>query len=124
MCSPADAAAVAACYAPEVMFIGEVTPLGHLLKHIWAPGFLLCGVVSYIQKDAADRGRLGASTFMKLNAGLASVEFGYSLVTVSSILAGMMVNDGSSWSNLAGSVFITGYCLVQLSSVLRAWVVP
>ncbi len=32
---------------------------------------LPAGVVHYVQKDAADRGRLGAGTFKKLNLALA-----------------------------------------------------
>lgn len=33
----------------------------------------------FIMQDAADRGRLGASTFKRLNLGLAATEFAYSL---------------------------------------------
>jgi hypothetical protein len=36
-----------------------------LLKHTWAPGFLLAGGASLVLRDAADRGRLGASTFKR-----------------------------------------------------------
>jgi hypothetical protein len=121
---PATVYAVAACYAPEVMFVGTITPVGALLKHLWGPGFLLCAVACYIQKDAADRGRLGATTFMKLNVGLAAVEVGYALVFGTCIAAGLAVADGSSWSNLAGSVGIAAFCLVQFLTVFGAWITP
>lgn len=53
----------AACYAPEVLFVGDLTPTSALLKHTWAPGFLLAGLSCLMLRGAADRGRLGASTF-------------------------------------------------------------
>ncbi|WIA31838.1 hypothetical protein OEZ86_002705 [Tetradesmus obliquus] len=108
------AATVAACYAPEVIFTGQpMTAAGQLLKHTWAPGFLLAGAACWVLADAADRGRLGASTFRRLNLGLAAVEAGYTAVFGWSIASGLAVNDGSSWSNLAGSAGITLYCLYQ-----------
>jgi len=46
------------------MFTGQdMTAAGQLLKHTWAPGFLLAGVACLTLKDAADRDRLEASTF-------------------------------------------------------------
>lgn len=105
--------AVAACYAPEVMFTGGTTVVGQLLKYTWAPGFLLCAVVCYVLKDAADRGRLGASTFKRLNFGLAALEAGYLLLCVYSVSRGLMVSDASSWSNMAGSAVIALYSLGQ-----------
>eukprot|EP00882_Tetradesmus_deserticola_P027526 GHRQ01030511.1.p1 GENE.GHRQ01030511.1~~GHRQ01030511.1.p1 ORF type:complete len:233 (-),score=55.08 GHRQ01030511.1:164-862(-) len=110
-------ATVAACYAPEVIFTGQpMTAAGELLKHTWAPGFLLAGAACWVLSDAADRGRLGASTFRRLNLGLAAVEAGYTAVFGWSIASGLAVNDGSSWSNLAGSVGITLYCLYQYTT--------
>lgn len=104
-------AAVAACYAPEVIFTGEqLSTVGLLLKHTWAPGFLLAAGSCYVLKDAADRGRLGASTFKRLNLGLAVTEAGYSSVFAACILGGLAVNDSSSLSNLAGSVAIAAFC--------------
>jgi hypothetical protein len=90
-----------------------MTAAGELLKHTWAPGFLLAGAACWVLSDAADRGRLGASTFRRLNLGLAAVEAGYTAVFGWSIASGLGVNDGSSWSNLVGSVGITAYCLYQ-----------
>lgn len=104
-------AAVAACYAPEVIFTGQpMTSTALLLKHTWAPGFLLAAGACFVLKDAADRSRLGASTFKRLNLGLAVVEAGYSAVFAYSILTGLAVNDTSSWSNLAGSVALVAFC--------------
>lgn len=47
------AATLAACYAPEVMFTAPLTPVALLLKHTWAPGFLLCGAACLVLKGAA-----------------------------------------------------------------------
>lgn len=106
-------ATAAACFAPEVLFIGKVTPLTQFLKFTWAPGFLLGALSCYVLKSAADRGRLGASTFKRLNQGLASLEMVYSLLLGSAIVNGLAVDDVSSWSNLAGSVSIALFCGYQ-----------
>jgi hypothetical protein len=61
---------LAACYAPEeALFTGgdASTPLALLLKRTWAPGFWMAGAACAVLRDAADRGRLGASTFRRLN---------------------------------------------------------
>lgn len=111
-CLGADA--VAACYAPEVIFTGQpMTATGELLKHTWAPGFLLAAAACWVLGDAADRNRMSAGTFRRLNLGLAGVEACYTAVFGWSILTGLAVNDSSSWSNLAGSVGITLFCLYQ-----------
>jgi hypothetical protein len=113
-------AAVAACYAPEVIFTGEpITPTALLLKHTWAPGFLLAAGSCLVLKDAADRSRLGASTFKRLNLGLAVLEAGYSAVFAYSILTGLAVNDSSSWSNLAGSVGLVAFCGWQYATAKK-----
>eukprot|EP00879_Flechtneria_rotunda_P005419 GHRR01005712.1.p1 GENE.GHRR01005712.1~~GHRR01005712.1.p1 ORF type:complete len:394 (+),score=124.42 GHRR01005712.1:253-1434(+) len=107
-------ATVAACYAPEVIFTGDgMTPATELLKHTWSPGFLLSAAACVVLRDAADRNRLAASTFRRLNLGLVAMETGYSLVFAWSIYTGLAVNDSSSWSNLGGSVCVAAYCLHQ-----------
>jgi hypothetical protein len=80
-----------------------MTPAGLLLKRTWAPGFVLAAGACYVLKDAADRGRLGASTFVRLNQGLAAVEACYSVFFATALASGLAVADGSSWSNLGGS---------------------
>lgn len=56
--------------------------LGHGILHSWAVGLLLLSTVLFTLKDAAIRGRLGASTFRALNLGTAAV----STVTVATML--------------------------------------
>jgi hypothetical protein len=53
----------AACYAPASapsLFIGLEGPGALLIKHTWAPGFLLSAVACLNLRDAAERNRLGA----------------------------------------------------------------
>ncbi|KIZ02060.1 hypothetical protein MNEG_5898 [Monoraphidium neglectum] len=107
------AATFAACWAPEQLFTAPVTPLALLLKHTWAPGFLLAGGASLVLRDAADRGRLGASTFKRLNLGLAVTEAIYSAAYGTAILTGFAAGGAPAASNLAGSVGIAGFTLYQ-----------
>ncbi|KAG2485765.1 hypothetical protein HYH03_015479 [Edaphochlamys debaryana] len=104
---------VAACFAPETLFTGdpytEVTPL---VKGVWAPGFLLAAVMSWVLKDAGDRGRLGASTFKNLNLGLAALEYGYAVIFCSAMLSDQVeMYDAAALSNLVGSLGIASFAL-------------
>lgn len=49
------------------LFVGDIGPTAQYLKRLMGAGMLLVGVVHFVLKDAADRGRLGASTFRQLN---------------------------------------------------------
>ncbi|KAI8472114.1 MAG: hypothetical protein J3K34DRAFT_415175 [Monoraphidium minutum] len=113
------AATLAACWAPEAMFTAPLSPLALLLKHTWAPGFLLSGAACLVLRDAADRGRLGAGTFKRLNLGLAAVEVVYSAAFGAAIAAGLAGGGGPAGSNLAGSVGIAGYCLYQFAAAKK-----
>lgn len=59
------------------------------------------------------RYRLGASTFKRLNLGLAALEAAYSTLLGLSIATGIVAPDANAFSNLGGSMFISLYCLYQ-----------
>ncbi|KAF5843108.1 hypothetical protein DUNSADRAFT_2144 [Dunaliella salina] len=69
---------------------------GQLLKHTWSPGFLLAAAACINLKDAADRGRLSASTFKRLNLGIAGLETAYSMSFAGAMFSGMAPTDLSS----------------------------
>ena len=58
------------------------------------------------RQDAAQRGRLGASTFRRLNLGLAAM----------SVAVGMSSWSPPLWPTLVGSVGIGAYCLYQYAN--------
>jgi hypothetical protein len=66
-------------------------------------------------QDAADRGRLGASTFKRLNLGLAGLETAYSLAFASGVCSGVAPADLSSpaGSNIIASMGIALFCLFK-----------
>eukprot|EP00879_Flechtneria_rotunda_P022203 GHRR01023427.1.p1 GENE.GHRR01023427.1~~GHRR01023427.1.p1 ORF type:complete len:187 (+),score=62.04 GHRR01023427.1:889-1449(+) len=55
------------------LFSQDLGPIALLLKQARGAGMVLAGVVWYVLKDAADRGRLAASTFKQLNLAMAVV---------------------------------------------------
>ncbi|KXZ52508.1 hypothetical protein GPECTOR_9g552 [Gonium pectorale] len=111
---------VAACFAPEALFTGDppsdITPL---VKGVWAPGFLMAAVISYVLKDAADRNRLGASTFKNLNLGLAALEYGYAVIFGSAILSDQVPLESPALSNLAGSLAIATFALYTYATAKK-----
>lgn len=107
---------LAACYAPEeALFTGgdATTPLALLLKRTWAPGFWMAGAACAVLRDAADRGRLGASTFRRLNWGIAALETGYAATYAAAIASGLAAGGGPAASNLGGSVAIAAFAAWQ-----------
>eukprot|EP00200_Dunaliella_tertiolecta_P011206 CAMPEP_0202387414 /NCGR_PEP_ID=MMETSP1127-20130417/71966_1 /ASSEMBLY_ACC=CAM_ASM_000462 /TAXON_ID=3047 /ORGANISM="Dunaliella tertiolecta, Strain CCMP1320" /LENGTH=279 /DNA_ID=CAMNT_0048988403 /DNA_START=265 /DNA_END=1104 /DNA_ORIENTATION=+ len=79
-------AASLTCYLPEAAAAMSVTslskgPIMALLERTCAPGLLLASLACLNIRDAADRSRMGASTFKKLNLGLSGLAFasGFSL---------------------------------------------
>ncbi|KAI3439039.1 hypothetical protein D9Q98_001449 [Chlorella vulgaris] len=59
--------------------------LGNAVARVTSVGYLLLSLVLFILKDAAQRGRLGASTFKQLNIGVAVV----GITASSSVAAGL-----------------------------------
>ncbi|WIA19308.1 hypothetical protein OEZ85_003941 [Tetradesmus obliquus] len=55
------------------LFLLDEGPVAVLLKQARGGGMVLAGIVWYTLKDAADRGRLAASTFRQLNLAMAVV---------------------------------------------------
>ncbi|GFH24926.1 uncharacterized protein HaLaN_22806, partial [Haematococcus lacustris] len=86
----------AACYASTSLFLGTESATALLLKHTWAPGLLLTAVASLNLRDAADRGRLGASTFKRLNLGIAGLGAVYSVVFVACLVTKVTEVDSLS----------------------------
>jgi hypothetical protein len=59
-----------------------------LLQQTIAPGFWLAGVIAFVLQDAAERGRLAASTFRRLNAGLLAFCATYAFIEVQDKMTG------------------------------------
>ncbi|GFH09904.1 uncharacterized protein HaLaN_05130 [Haematococcus lacustris] len=63
--------------------------------------------------DAADRGRLGASTFKRLNLGIAGLGAVYSVVFAACLATKVTEVDSLSVINLALALGVLSYCLYQ-----------
>jgi len=85
-------------------------PISLLLRHTWAPGFLLAGVAALNLRDAADRDRLGASTFKRLNLGLVGLECGYVACFLLAMVSRAAPADLMGVSNVAVSLGISSFC--------------
>ncbi len=62
-------------------------------------------------QDAAERGRLGAGTFKRLNLGLALLELAYSSVFAGALATHTAVGGAQGASNLVASLGIAAFCL-------------
>ncbi|KAL4428567.1 hypothetical protein ABPG77_008879 [Micractinium sp. CCAP 211/92] len=79
--------------AQDGLLLAPLGALGETLLPANAVGYALAAVVLYTLKDAAGRGRLGASTFKALNIGVAVVAITHALTMVSWLQAGVLVNN-------------------------------
>eukprot|EP00887_Chlorella_sp_A99_P004436 scaffold30.g4436.t1 len=66
------AAWVPAPLAHAALLVAPLGTIGRLVAQLLGAGTLLAAVVLFVLKDAAERGRLGASTFKTLNVGVFS----------------------------------------------------
>jgi hypothetical protein len=70
-------------------------------------------------QDAADRGRLGASTFKRLNLGLAGLEAAYAGISVMAALSGSAVLNLAGVINIGTSLAIASYCWKQYATAKK-----
>eukprot|EP00878_Enallax_costatus_P016653 GHUV01017473.1.p1 GENE.GHUV01017473.1~~GHUV01017473.1.p1 ORF type:complete len:364 (+),score=64.02 GHUV01017473.1:119-1210(+) len=88
------------------LFLVDCGPAAVFGKQARGAGMVLAGVVWYTLKDAADRGRLAASTFRELNLAMAVVAalqlWAYWQISV----AGVPLNQGL-WKGLIGTGLVT-----------------
>jgi hypothetical protein len=93
----ASALLVAACWTGGVPVVRQgllavpVGPLGLTLLRFQAAALLLLAVVLYTLADAATRGRLGASTFRALNAGVGAAALAGALLAARWVQQGVLV---------------------------------
>ncbi|GAB4815681.1 hypothetical protein N2152v2_002727 [Parachlorella kessleri] len=85
--------------------------LGGLLLKLQGVGMLLACVVHFTLKDAAARGRLGASTFKSLNAGIALVCLNNLLVLSSWLRGGLVELHGLRSPVVTASAALLGVSL-------------
>ncbi|MEW5318908.1 MAG: hypothetical protein WDW38_010092 [Sanguina aurantia] len=90
------------------------TTVALLLKRTWAPGFWLAAVACVSLGDAAERGRLGASTFRSLHSGLICLELSYSMLLAAAIATNNAVADPPTISSGAGAFGIAAFAAYQL----------
>ncbi|PRW58943.1 collagen alpha-3(VI) chain isoform A [Chlorella sorokiniana] len=91
-----------------------LAPLGSLgvsLLPLVGVGYLLVALVLFTQKDAARRGRLGASTFKSLNAGLAIVGLAHAASLAGLWQAGALAHTKLAAAKIAVQASLAAFAL-------------
>lgn len=97
--------------AKEGLLLSPLGTLGHTFLPLTGLGYALGAVVLYTLKDAAYRGRLGASTFRALNIGVAIVAITQGLNIYSWMQAGIVVKTKLAYFKVAAHAILAAVAL-------------